>query len=139
MYQQDYILRMIERIGILVAGILGLIKKGDYKEALESLDEAYQDVLKEDAAFFNGIPLSGLTDDLIQQHNYSHGHLEILAELFYAQAELSFAQGDRSSSLPYYQKSRLLLNFVSEESRSFSLDKQARLSHIEKRISELYS
>lgn len=60
---------MIERIGILVAGILGMIKKGDYKEAWESLDEAYQDVLKEDAAF--------------------------------------------------------------------SLDKQARLSHIEKRISEL--
>ncbi len=139
MYQQDYILRMIERIGILVAGILGLIKKGDYKEALESLDEAYQDVLKEDAAFFNGIPLSGLTDDLIQQHNYTHGHLEILAELFYAQAELSFAQGDWNSSLPYYQKSRLLISFVSEKTGAYSLDKQARLSQIEKRISELNS
>lgn len=139
MYQQDYILRMIERIGILIAGILGLIKKGDYKEAWESLDEAYQDVLKEDAAFFNAIPLSKLTDDLIQQHNYTHGHLEILAELFYAQAELSFAQGDRNSSLPYYQKSRLLINFVNEESRSFSLEKQSRLSQIETRISELRS
>jgi len=30
MYQRDYILRMIEKIGVLVSGILGRIKKGDY-------------------------------------------------------------------------------------------------------------
>lgn len=139
MYQKDYILRMIERIGILVAGIMGLIKKGNYQEARESLDEAYQEVLKEDAAFFNSIPISGLTEDLIQKHNYTHGHLEILSELFYAQAELFYARGDQGSSLPYYQKSLKLINFVSEESRSFSLEKQSRILHIEKRITELKS
>ena len=59
MYQQDYILRMIEKIGILINGILGLIKKGDFQEASLSIDDAYQDVLKEDAAFFNSIPIRG--------------------------------------------------------------------------------
>ena len=136
MYQQDYILRMIEKIGILIKGILGLIKKGDFQEASLSIDDAYQDVLKEDAAFFNSIPLTNLTDSLIQQHNYTNGHLEILSELFYAQAELSYAQGDQNRSLPYYQKSLKLLEFLAEESRSYSLEKQAKLSHIKKRISE---
>ena len=139
MYQQDYILRMIERIGILVAGILGLIKKRDFKEASESIDNAYQDVLKEDAAFFNRIPFTNLTDTLIQQHHYTNGHLEILSELFYAQAELSFAQGIQNDSLQYYQKSLKLLEFIIEESKSFSLDKQSRVSIIKKRISELNS
>ena len=127
MYQRDYILRMIERIGILLAGILGLIKKKDFQEASESIDNAYQDVLKEDAAFFNRIPFTNLTDTLIQQHHYNNGHLEILSELFYAQAELSYAQGIQNDSLQYYQKSLKLLEFIIEESKSFSLDKQSRV------------
>ena len=139
MYQRDYILRMIEKIGVLVSGILGRIKKGEFQEASQSIDNAYQDVLKEDAAFFNNIPLAGLTDSLIGEHNYTNGHLEILSELFYAQAELSFAQGIRNESLQYYQKSLKLLDFVTEESKSFSLDKQSRISSIKKRISELNS
>ena len=42
MYQQDYILRMIEKIGVLVSGILGRIKKGEFQEASQSIDNAYQ-------------------------------------------------------------------------------------------------
>jgi len=137
MYQKDYILREIERIGILVAGILGIIKKGDFQEAAKSIENAYQDVLKEDAAFFNKIPLPDLTDNLIQQHNYTNGHLEVLLELLYAQAELSYARGDQNSSLPYYQKSLKLLAFLTEESKSYSLEKQTKISYIKKRISEL--
>ncbi len=30
MYQKDYILRMIEMLGDLIAGIFGLIRKGEY-------------------------------------------------------------------------------------------------------------
>jgi adenylate kinase family enzyme len=139
MYQRDYILRMIEKIGVLLNGILGRIKKGDFQEASESIDNAYQDILKEDAAFFNNIPLANLTDNLIGEHNYTNGHLEILSELFYAQAELSYAQGIRNESLQYFQKSLKLLEFVSEESKLFSLDKQSRISSIKKRISDLSS
>ena len=38
MYQRDYILRMIEMIAELVAGILGLIKKGDLEKASDAID-----------------------------------------------------------------------------------------------------
>ena len=123
----------------MLAGILGLIKKRDFEEASESIDNAYEDVLKEDAAFFNRIPITNLTDTLIEQHHYTNGHLEILSELFYAQAELEYAQGNRDSGLQYYQKSLKLLEFIIEESKSFSLDKQSRVSIIKKRISELNS
>ena len=55
-YEKDYILRMIEMMGEFIAAILGLIKKGDYKQASESLDRAYHNLLKEDASFFQRIP-----------------------------------------------------------------------------------
>lgn len=137
MYQKDYILRMVEQIAELVAGILGLINKGDFPKATQSIENAYQDLLKEDAAFFSTIPLADLSQKLIQEHNYTNGHLEILSELFYAQAELEYAQGNRNSCLQYYQKSLLLLEFVLEDSNSFSIDKKARVSSMKKRITEL--
>ena len=43
---------MIEMLGELIAGILGLIKKGDLKMAADKLDNLYYSMLKEDAVFF---------------------------------------------------------------------------------------
>jgi len=123
MYQKDFILRMIEMLAELVAGILGLIKKGD--------------LLKEDSTFFNKIPLNELTDNLIKEHNYTNGHLEILLELFYAQAELLFAQKNYSKSLGFYQKSLYLLEFIIKESQTFSFEKQSKISTLKNRIAEL--
>lgn len=137
MYQKDYILRMIEQIAELVAGILGLIKEGDFPKATQSIENAYQDLLKEDAAFFSRIPLADLSQNLIQEHHYTNGHLEILSQLLYAQAELEYAQGNRDSGLQYYQKSLMLLEFVIEDSNSFSIDKKSRASSMKRRITEL--
>lgn len=137
MYQKDYILRMIEMLAELIAGILGLIKKGDYQEASQSLENAYQEFLKQDASFFQKIPKEELTTRLLHEHNYTNGHLEILSELFYAQAELLYAQGRQNESLDYYERSLILLDFVVKESRSFSLEKQSRLSELQGRIASL--
>lgn len=137
MYQRDYILRMIEMLVELVAGILGLIRKGDYKRASQSIDNAYQDLLKQDAGFFNKIPLNQLTDSLVQEHNYTNGHLEILSELIYSQAELFYAQKNYTKSLEYYQKSHFLLEFIIKDTQSFSIEKQSRLSYLENRMAEL--
>lgn len=137
MYRQDYILRMIEMLADLIAGILGLIKKGDFQKASRSLDNAYYDFLKQDAAFFQSISTKELTNKLIIEHNFTNGHLEILSELFYAQAELLYAQGNRINSLEFYEKSLVLLDFVIKESKIFSIEKQSKVSLIQNRITKL--
>jgi len=137
MYRQDYILRMIEMLADLIAGILGLIKKGDFQKASRSLDNAYYDFLKQDAAFFQSISTKELTNKLIIEHNFTNGHLEILSELFYAQAELLYAQGNRINSLEFYEKSLVLLDFVIKESKTFSIEKQSKVSLIQNRITKL--
>ena len=48
MYQKDYILRMIEMIGDLMAGILGLIRKGKFDQASQGLSDIYRHMLRED-------------------------------------------------------------------------------------------
>lgn len=125
-YQKDYILRMIEMIGDLIAGILGLIKKGHFAEAENKINSAYSELLKEEAALFHQIPKENLTTVLLENHDYSDGHLEILAELFYAEAELNFAKGKFQASQLYYEKSLILLDFVLKESKTFSVEKLSR-------------
>src|ERR1035437_4016189 len=99
MYQKDYILRMIDLLGQLIAGILGLIKKGNFEQAEDQLENLYYSMLKEDSAFFRDIPVDELTDKLLHEHNYTIGHLEVLAELFNAEAELRLAKGEKSGAL----------------------------------------
>ena len=134
MIRKDYILRMIEMFGEMISGILGKIKKGQYEEAAQDIDEAYSEFLKEDASMLNNIRKEELTTRLLREHNYTNGHLEILSELLYAQAELSYAQDGREKSLEFYEKSLILLEFVVEESRTYSFEKESRIALIKDKI-----
>jgi len=137
MYRKDYILRMIEMLADLMAGILGLIKKGDFKKASQFLENAYYDFLKQDAAFLSSIPSNELKNKLLKEHNFTNGQLEILSELFYAQAELFYAQKNQIESLNFYEKSLLLFNFVIKESKKFSFEKQSKISLIQNQIAKI--
>jgi hypothetical protein len=137
MYQKDYILRMIEMLGDLIAGILGLIRKGDYDHASEQLGRIYYDMLKEDASFFRTIPKEELTHKLLQEHNYSSGHLEILAELFNAEAELELVQGNKAGSLEYSQKSLMLFEFINAKQKTYLPERIKKMTAIRERIEAL--
>jgi hypothetical protein len=137
MYQKDYILRMIEMLGELIAGILGLIKKGKFEQASGKLDNLYYEMLKEDSAFFKDIPEKELTGKLLHQHNYTNGHLEILAELFNAEAELCMAQDNKAGAIEYSKKSLRLFGFIDTEERTYSEVRINKMEGIRNRIISL--
>ena len=124
-------------LGDFIAKILSRIRKGNFQEASLALENAYFDYLKQDAAFFQSIPKEELTTKLLQDHHFTNGHLEILSELFYAQAELLYAQSKFKDSCPYYEKSFLLLDFVMKEMKTYSDEKLSRLSLMQNKIEEL--
>ena len=124
-------------IGDLIAAVLGLIKKGDYNKASEELGRIYYDMLKEDAAFFREIPAGELTNKLLKEHNYTNGHLEILAELFFAEAELEVSQGHKSDSLEYFEKSLMLFKFIDREQKTYSAERQEKMNSISEKIQAL--
>jgi hypothetical protein len=136
MYQKDYILRMIEILGDLIRGIIGLITRGDLKLADEKLNEAYYTMLRKDAWFFQNIPLDDLTKTLIEEHNYTNDHLEILAELFYAEATLRYANNNRTDSLLYYKKSLALFEFIDLANRTYSDERLEKMTLIRNMIND---
>jgi len=137
MYQKDYILRMIEMLGDLIAAILGLARSGDFSKASEKLERVYYDMLKEDASFFRSIPMEDLTRKLLEEHNYTDGHLEILAELFNAEAEIQMTLGNRDGSLEYSEKSLMLFEFVDLQQKTLFPERLEKMNAIRERMSAL--
>ena len=137
MYQKDYILRMIAMIMKFIGDVLGLIKKGELDEASDRLESAYNKFLKEDAAFFYKIPTGELTEKLLKEHDYTNGHLEVLAELFNAEAELRLAGKDIPGCLEFSEKSLILFEFIDKEYKTFSIERIDKIETIRKRIAEL--
>ena len=113
MYQKDYILRMIEMMGDLIAAIVGLLKRKEPEQAERLLERGYMEFLHKDASFFQLIPKDQLTNHLLETHNYTNGHLEILSELFYAEAIVKEAKGDQTGAKTYFEKSLILLELPS--------------------------
>lgn len=120
-----------------IGEVLGLIKKGELQKAAGRIEEGYQTYLKEDAVFFRSIPEDKLTFQLLEEHNYTNGHLEILAELFNAEAELELARNDIKGSLDFFRKTLLLLQYVDTARKTYSAERLARIESIRKKITEL--
>jgi len=137
MFQKDYLLRMIEMIGDLIAALLGLIKKGDFEQAEKIIERGYIELLRRDASFFQLIPKEQLTDKLLGDHHYTNGHLEVLSELFFAEASLNEAQNKLNNSLIYYEKSLTLLEFLEKEDKTWSAKRDERKSLLTERITVL--
>ncbi len=91
-------------------------------------------MLKEDASFFRSIPKEDLTQKLLEEHNYTNGHLEILAELFNAEAELAGAQANAQECLEYSEKALLLFEFVDLNQKTLSMDRLDKMTIIRDRI-----
>ncbi len=137
MFQKDYILRMVEMIGDLIAALLGLIKKGDLEQAEKILERGYYELLRRDASYFQLIPKEQLTDKLLSDHDYTNGHLSVLSELFCAEATLNEAQNRPDNALTCYEKSLTLLEFLEQEDKTWSAKRDERKIHLKERIEAL--
>jgi hypothetical protein len=136
MYQRDFILRMIEMIARLIAGILKLIKTGELNQASQALQNAYGVAFKHEAMNLKAIPEGKLIDTLLQERQYTTGHLEMLAELFYAEAELLLAEKNYADSMLFYRKSLALFEHIESKYRSYSQERQDRMQVIRERLAD---
>jgi len=128
---------MIEMLGDLLRVIFALITKGEQEQAGQKLNEAFLVFLRRDASYFHNIPTEDLTSTLLSDHNYTQGHLEILAELLHAEARLQEARGNLPESRDLYEKSLKLFSFTDENNRTYSAERLEKMDVVRKRLDEL--
>ena len=77
------------------------------------------------------------TPKLMKEHNYTNGHLEVLAELFNAEAELKYVRNDKPGCLEFSEKSLILFEFIDTEYKIFSMERINKMEALRNRITEL--
>jgi hypothetical protein len=118
-------------------GILKLIKTGNLNQASQALQNAYGVAFKQESLQLKAIPDGELIETLLKEHNYTTAHLEMLAELFYAEAGLALAEKRYADGLQFYQKSLTLYEFIDREYRSYSQERQDRMKEIRDRMADI--
>ena len=101
------------------------------------ISRIYYDMLKQEAVFFRSIPQDELTDKLLREHNFTNGHLEILAELFNAEAEVQMARGNKKECAEYSLKALVLFEFIDKEQKTYSYERIKRMEGLRERIKSI--
>ena len=128
---------MIEMFGEMLAGILGMIRKKQYKKSSEAIENAYTELLKQSSSEIMKIDAEDLHDILQNKYNFNLQQLEIVAGLLYAEAELNLGEKKYVSGKSDFQKSLTIFKYLDKEQKTYSIEHQNRIAEIERRIDEI--
>jgi hypothetical protein len=128
---------MLEMMAELLAILLGLIKKGDTQQAQKRINNAYRDFLKQDAAFFDAISADVMINELLEKHDYTNDHLNILSQLLYAEGEVSIKTQNQERGKLMFTKALKILNYLDQTEANFSLERNNRIQQVSDRLNQL--
>ena len=138
MYQKDYILRLIEEFGTVLAKILGLKQNKQFQEAIDMIDETSLNYLKIRMNYVTSLSDKELIEVLEKDTELGSEMLGMLADLLKQQADIDLELGEKEKSRNEYQKALLLLNYLnSKELEVFSLDRMNKISTIGNQLEKI--
>jgi tetratricopeptide (TPR) repeat protein len=88
MYTEDFILRLIRQVGIVLAHVLGRKAAGEYREAVDAIDTFLEEVVGMDAGLVHHLDDESLLAALSPQGNLDVDRALILADMLKEQAEI---------------------------------------------------
>lgn len=137
MIRKDYILRMIEEIGKMIAAILGLLKNENVQQAKKLYDEGLvrifdlgeDDILEKEAGQLRVV--------FENQFGESFEGLEVVANFLVKGGDIHIKSGDEAKAKRCYVKALELYNIVEIESATFSLNRQADMGKVSQLIDQI--
>lgn len=140
MLKEDYIMRLFQQFSEALAKWLSKRKTDNPEMVVSFNDELVEPYLEEDLEFFESRSVDELLDYFQEKYSLKaefESRLEILAELFYQKGMI---EDVKPHSLVLFQKSKDLLNFLSQHDKTYSVARQDRINNINEILgNEFYS
>lgn len=137
MIRKDYILRMIEEIGKMIATLLGLLNNGDTQQAQKLYAEGLKRSLDLDEDAILNMEVVQLRTIFEDRFGESFEGLEVLAGLLAAGGDIHVKNKHYSKAKNSYIKAMQLYNLVESESGTYSLLRQAQMSKVLQLLEQL--
>ena len=132
MQQKDYILREIEKIGDLIMGLLGKLKKSigspevSIGEKIEDAQEVLHNEIGFDLALFISLAEAEVGHYLSEFQGMNTKNRELLADLLKETGE----QYAGEAGTIYLEKALIMLELCKLEDRTYSLDREHKIEEI---------
>jgi hypothetical protein len=101
---QDYILRMIQQMGLFVTGILQRRKDGNDEQALVEIEEAYGRMTGLHASLVHGLSEDDLVNMMTAQGSIHPERFVAMAILLHEEGDIYSERNDLAQALPRMQK-----------------------------------
>lgn len=132
MFQRDYLMRQFEQLGQVLAKVMGFKEKGDYKSAMEIIEESSEKMLKEQLDFFEELPDENFTETLLEKGTENLEYLHIAAELLFHKADIQLKENNEEKAISNLKKSLMLFEYVQMNDTTYSLDRDFKMEIIKK-------
>ena len=136
MEKRDYILREIEKISILIRYLIGKILSAmtviEEEEVYEQVDRELKTNLDMDIESILHLRPDQFDNAFKENNGFNLDNLELLANLFY-----EMAQVHKEKRKLFLIQSLELYKYISEKSKAFSFDREARKSRIIDEIGQI--
>jgi tetratricopeptide (TPR) repeat protein len=108
MYQEDFILRLIRMATAAIARAMGYKTIGEYRMAIEVLDQMLEDVLGMSAMLVHSMEDDSLLDALSNQNGLDTDRLYIVADLLKAEGDIYAEQHEHEDAQQRYMRALVL-------------------------------
>ena len=133
MPKEDYLLKYIEKLNRVIAAMLGFREKGFPEDAIRLAQEAYTELLDIDLDVLSAISNNEF-NGVLTQHNYSHTHIEALAEILFQTANAYNELNINVKAESFYSKSLQTLLHLNTKDRTFSMEREERINELRELI-----
>ncbi len=124
MFKSDFLLKQLEDLAKLIARMASLRKELELEKAEKLLQEAYSSLNLEETKVLG----MDLTQEMGDDPKTAFFRLELIADLL---VESYYMHGN---SVLYLEKAKSLLNFIQENSSTFSIEIIQKLEEIERQL-----
>ncbi len=135
MLSQDYIMRQIQQFFQVLNTILSRVSKlrneSNQSDAIAYTNEVFKEEFGFDIDELTKMLYERGINSLKKETGFINDHLEILADILYELADSGFDdQATHNQSLTYFKHSLQLYEFIEQDERTYSIDRNLKISKI---------
>jgi len=127
MPKEDYLLKYLEKLGRVVAAMMGFREKGFPEDSLRIADETFKELLNFNFVELALMPIEEFITS-IRNEKYNPSYLDGIAQLTLETAKTLTALGNVDSANGFYSKSLQLYYLLNEKDKTFSFEREMKIS-----------
>ena len=133
--EKDFLMRYINKLGMVLAKILGLKGKGKFEEANQVIEDSLADFGLKIPEEYLLIDDSIFIAEITGSNGLNKDQIKVLSEFLFEKGDIKRLSGDDDSARKYFNRTLILLDYLTNIENVFSFEREDRIKWINSYLS----